>query len=119
MGLHRFPQAAQLPYFKIESFAYPAAFTHGTLGAGTQNGRWLFWPQYSLSKAWELRETYKFSVRVDGNGIPTMFMSAAPDSTVNITNPATFGKFGLNTGSNFSTMNSVNGQVIISGRFEF
>ena len=67
MGEHRFPQSAQNPLYKINSFVYPAAFTPGSLGSGTQRGLWLLWPQWSLSKGWSLKERYRFSVRVDGN----------------------------------------------------
>ena len=118
IGEHRFPQSAQSPLYNLNSFAYPAQFTYGSLGAGTQRGLWLIWPQYSLSKSWAV-ERYRFSVRADANSIPARLQSTTPDVAVNLTNPATFGKFGSQTGSSYSTMGSANGQIIISGRFEF
>jgi hypothetical protein len=42
-----------------------------------------------------------------------------PDTTVNLSSAATFGKFGPQTSSSYSTMGAYNGQIIISGRFEF
>jgi hypothetical protein len=118
MGEHRFPQNAQNPLYNISAFAYPAAYTYGSLGAGTQRGLWLIWPQWSLSKYWTL-ERYKFSVRVDGNNIPVRLSSQTPNTAVNFSSPETFGKFALQTSSSYSTMGQSNGQIIISGRFEF
>jgi len=118
IGEHRFPQNAQNPLYNISAFAYPAAYTYGSLGTGTQRGLWLIWPQWSLSKYWML-ERYKFSVRVDGNNIPVRLSATSPNTTVNLTSPETFGKFALQTSSSYSTMGQSNGQIIISGRFEF
>ena len=95
--------------YNISSFAYPAQFTYGSLGSGTQRGLWLIWPQWSLSKYWTL-ERYKFSVRVDGNNIPVRLSSQTPNTTVNLSSPETFGKFGLQTSSSYSTMGQSNGQ---------
>jgi hypothetical protein len=118
IGPNRFPQSAQNPLFNISAFAYPAQFTNGTLGAGTMRGRWLIWPQYSLSKSWAT-ERHRFILRADANSIPARLVATTPDVAVNLTNPATFGRFGLQGGSSYSTMGSSNGQIIISGRFEF
>ncbi len=118
MGEHRFPQNAQNSFYNLSAFAYPAAFTQGSLGAGTQTGRWTSASQWSISKSWGT-ERYKFTLRLDGNNIPVRFMGVTPDTTVNITSPQTFGKFGLQSGLSYSTMNQSNGQLIIGGRFEF
>ena len=90
----------------------------GTLGAGTNRGLWLYWPQYSLAKGWAF-ERYRFTLRVDANSLPTTLMATTPDLNVNLTNPATFAKFAPQTGSSYSTMGALNGQIIICGRFEF
>jgi hypothetical protein len=119
MGEHRFPVSAQNPMFNIKAFAYPAAFTHGSLGAGTVQGLWTFPNQWSISKFWMAAERYKFVIRLDGNNIPVRFVGSSGDSTVNLTSPETFGKFGIQSGMSFSTMGQSNGQLIISGRFEF
>jgi hypothetical protein len=118
IGNNRFPQSAQNPLYNISAFAYPAQYTYGSLGAGTQSGLWLIWPQYSLSKTWTT-ERYRFIVRADGNSLPTRLSATTPDTAVNLTNPATFAKFGLQAGSSYSTMGAYNGQIILSGRFEF
>jgi hypothetical protein len=119
IGPNRFPQSAQNPLYNISAFAYPAQFTAGTLGAGTVKGLWLIWPQYSLSKSWAKGDRCRFTLRADANSIPGRLVAQTPDVAVNLTNPATFGKFALQGGSSYSTMGSSNGQIIISGRFEF
>jgi hypothetical protein len=116
---NRFPQSAQTPLYSIGAFAYPAQFTNGTLGGGTQRGLWLIWPQYSMSKSWARGDRTKFTLRADANSIPTRLVAQTPDLNVNLTNPATFAKFALQAGSSYSTMGSSNGQIIISGRVEF
>jgi hypothetical protein len=118
MGEHRFPQSAQKPYYNISAFAYPAAFTPGSLGASTQTGRWTVARQWSISKSWGV-ERYRFTLRLDGNDIPVAFVDTTPNTAVNLSSPESFGKFALQTGMSFSTMNQANGQLILSGRFEF
>jgi hypothetical protein len=118
MGPNRFPQSAQNPFYNIGAFAYPAQFTYGSLGAGTARGLWLLWPQYSLSKGWAI-ERFRFTLRVDANTLPTRMNLTIPDTTVNLSSSATFGKFGPQTSSSYSAMGAFNGQIIISGRFEF
>ncbi len=118
MGDHRFPQSAQNPYYNINAFAYPAQFTPGSLGAGVFRGRFSMSNQWSISKRWAF-ERYKFTIRLDANNIPVRNTSITPDTAVNLSSPATFGKFGLSSGASYSTMDQANGQLIISGRFEF
>jgi hypothetical protein len=119
IGSNRFPQNAQNPLYNVNAFTYPAAFTNGTLGAGTTTGLWLIWPQWSLSKSWAAKERYKFTFRIDANNIPVRFMGQTPNTTVNLSSPESFGKFPLQTSSSYSTMGGLNGQIIIGGRFEF
>src|SRR5262249_23715780 len=45
IGANRFPTSAQNPYLNFNSFAYPAAFTPGTLGRNTFEGPGLTWTQ--------------------------------------------------------------------------
>ncbi len=118
MGEHRFPQSAQNPLYDIRAFAYPAQFTHGSLGAGTQQGLWNIFPEWSISKSWAV-ERYRFSLRVDGNNIPVRLMSQTPDTAVNLSSPESFGKFALQTGSSYNAVGGLNGLVVVGGRFEF
>ncbi|MFN7921340.1 MAG: TonB-dependent receptor [Bryobacteraceae bacterium] len=41
----RFPTAAQTPYFKLDAFSYPAAYTIGSLGARVVQAPGLYWMQ--------------------------------------------------------------------------
>jgi len=118
IGPNRFPQSAQNPLYNIGAFAYPAQFASGSPGGGAARGLWLLWPQYSLSKGWAI-ERSRFTLRVDANTLPTRLMATTPDTTVNISSPVTFGKFGPQTSCSYSAMGAYNGQIIISGRFEF
>lgn len=115
---NRFPQSAQNPFFNMNAFAYPAQFTPGTLGAGTQTGRGPLWTQGSISKNWVI-ERYKFTIRLDGNNIPVRLPTFNPNTIVNFSSPETFGKFGLITGMSYAGPGQANGQLIVCGRFEF
>ncbi len=118
IGPNRFPQSAQNPLWNISAFAYPAAFTSGTLGNGTGRGLWLVWPQWSLEKFWQVKEHYKFSLRLDGQNIPVRLNLTNPDTTVNITSPQNFGKFAP-IGVNTSQLGTPNGHLTICFRLEF
>ena len=119
IGPNRFPLNAQNPLYNQNAFAYPAQFTVGSLGAGTSTAVWLIWPQWSLSKAYTVKERYKFQIRLDANNIPVRFMPTTLNSTVNFSSPESFAKYALQTSSSYSTMGGYNGQLIIGGRFEF
>ena len=48
----RFPTAAQTPYFNSSVFAYPAAYTIGTLGSRVVQAPPLYWMQFFITKSW-------------------------------------------------------------------
>jgi hypothetical protein len=121
IGANRFPTNAQNPLFNQSAFGYPAAYTHGTLGAGTAYGLWLVWPQWTLSKNWMIRERVKFTVRLDGNNIPVRVVFTSPSTTVNFATAAsqsTFGKFAP-PAVNFSSQGTDNGNLILGLRLSF
>lgn len=121
MGANRFPTNAQNPIFNIDAFAYPAAYRPGTLGAGTHYGLWQFWPQWTLSKTWAIRERARFSVRLDGNNIPVRQQFTNPNTTVNFATAASqrlFGRFEPG-GTNFSTLGTSNGNLVLGARLQF
>ena len=99
IGPNRFPTAAQNRFFNLNAFAYPAAFTPGTLGRNTLTGTGINWAQASLSKTFPIRERLKFEVRWDLNNPFKTQAFSDPDSTFNSTNPATFGRFTGTRGS--------------------
>lgn len=94
IGPNRFPTSAQNPYLNFSAFAYPAAFTAGTLGKNIYESPGMNWTQLSVNKSWSIRERVHISVRVDMNNLPfKQPQFAQPDSVYNINSPGTFGRF--------------------------
>jgi len=87
IGPQRFPTSLQNPYLKFDAFAYPAAFTVGTLGRNTFEAPGMTWLQFSLSKVWQIRERTRFQLRVDMNNFPFKQPNfLQPNSTYNVNN---------------------------------
>jgi hypothetical protein len=119
LGPNRFPTQAQNPYLKYEAFAYPAAFSVGSLGRNTFEGPGLLWTQLSLAKWWKIRERARFELRLDGNNFPFMQPNFGnPNSTYNVNSANTFGRGPGGRGS-FSDVGTANGHMLIVGRFQF
>jgi len=121
IGSNRFPQSGQNPLFNQDAFAYPASFTTGTLGASTQPGLWVIWPQWTLTKFRIVKERIRFQLRLDANNLPVRPVFTSPNTTVNLTLPtsqSTFGKFAP-IGTSFSTLGTNNGHFIFGTRLEF
>ena len=120
LGPNRFPMTAQNSVFDMAAFAYPAAYTQGNLGVGTQIGNWMYWPQFSLSKHWSYKERARFTARIDANGLPTRAVTTGFNSTTfDKTNPGGFGRFTLNPSANFSTIGTPNGSLVLALRTEW
>jgi len=88
----RFNNNLKNPMWNINAFAYPAAYTIGTVGRNTIDGPPMNWSQASVAKNIRFLEHYNMDVRFD---IQNVFKSpnfSKPNSTVNLTNPGTFGK---------------------------
>jgi hypothetical protein len=119
LGPDRFPTQAQNPYLKFGSFAYPAAFTPGTLGRNTFEGPGLLWTQLSLAKWWEIKERVRFQIRVDGNNFPFSQPNFSnPSSAYNANNAAAFGR-GFGTRGSFSDVGTANGHMLVVARLQF
>lgn len=120
IGPNRFPTSAQNPYLKFDSFAYPSAFTPGNLGRNTFEGPGLNWTQLSIAKWWQLKERFRFQLRLDGNNFfPKKQPNYAnPAATFNVNNPAAFGR-GPGTRGSFSDVGTSNSHVLLVGRFQF
>ncbi len=88
----RFDNTLKNPMWNIQGFAYPAAFTAGTVGRNTIQGPGLNWTQASISKNIKFREKYNLDLRFDAQNIFKSPNFANPNSAVNLTNPAAFGK---------------------------
>ena len=91
----RFPTAAQTPYFKMSSFAYPEAYTIGSLGARVLQAPALLWMQCFVTKSWRpVGERFLLSFRLDGHNLPHKRPNlAAPNTTYNLNNPGAWGRF--------------------------
>jgi hypothetical protein len=120
IGPNRFPQSAQNPLYNINAFAYPAAYTAGTLGIGTQQAQGLFWPEYSLSKSWSIRERARFTLRLDAHNIPLFPWFNNPNTVVNLSSPQSFGRFSTNvSGTSSSSIGAPNGSFVVGGRLQW
>ena len=103
VGPNLWPQSNQNPWFNINAFSYPAAYTGGNAGVGIGRAGGVWWPQYSILKTWTYREKYKISLRADAhNLLPKTRAFLSPNTTVNITSPQSFGRFAPVTGYSFS-----------------
>jgi hypothetical protein len=119
IGPNRFPTSAQNPYLNFASFAYPAAFTPGTLGRNTFEGPGLNWSQLSLSKWWRVRERARFQLRFDGYNFPFKQPNFAnPSSVYNLNSPGSFARMTGVQGS-FSALGSGRPNFYAIVRFEF
>jgi hypothetical protein len=116
---NRFPLAAQNSYYNLNAFAYPAAFTAGTMGRNIVESPGLQWTQLSLSKTIAVKERYKFTVRWDCNNPTKQPQLADAGSVYNLQSLAAFGRFaGIGRGS-FSDIGTARMHHVIVGRFEF
>ncbi len=88
----RFNNNLKNPMWDVNAFAYPAAFTPGTLGRNTIDGPGLIWSQGSLAKNIKVRERYNLDLRFDINNVFKRPNFGNPSSTVNLLSPGAFGK---------------------------
>jgi hypothetical protein len=119
MGPHRFPTSAQNPYLRFESFAYPAAFTPGTLGRNVFESPGLNWMQSVITKEFAVREQLRFSMRAELCNLPFKQPNLArPNSTYNANSPLTFGRFSGDRGGLVNVGGS-QPNIVIGFRVEF
>lgn len=119
IGPNRFPTQAQVPYLNSGAFAYPAAFTAGTMGRNVIEAPGLTWPQFSLSKQWSFYERVRFILRWDMNNPFKSPNYGAPDLTYNVQNLANFGRIGTATRGGFSDIGTAQPNHLIVFRLEF
>ncbi|MCX6612713.1 MAG: TonB-dependent receptor, partial [Acidobacteria bacterium] len=119
IGANRFPLTAQNSYLNVNAFAYPAAFTAGTLGRNVLESPGLNWTQLSISKTFLVRERMRFSIRWDCNNPTKQPQLADPGSSYNLQSIGAFGRFnGIGRGS-FSDIGTARMHHVVVGRFEF
>jgi hypothetical protein len=116
---NRFPTAAQNPYFNMNVFTYPAAYTIGSLGASVLEAPAILWNQCFATKSWVVKERLKLSLRLDGHNLPWKRPNLSqPNTTYNSTSPAAWGRF-TGTVGDFSKFGSAQANVQMSIRAEF
>ena len=115
----RFPTAAQTPYFNMSAFAYPEAYTIGSLGSRVVEAPALYWMQFFITKSWIAAEKYRFSFRLDGHNLPYKYPQlGAPNTQYNLTNTNAWARFTGVVGD-FSNFGTAQANVQISIRAEF
>jgi hypothetical protein len=119
IGPNRFPTQAQVPYLNAAAFAYPPAFTAGTMGRNVIEAPGLTWPQFSLSKQWSFFERAHFILRWDMNNPLKSPNYAGPDSTYNLQNLANFGRIGTGTRGGFSDVGTAQPNHLLVFRLEW
>jgi hypothetical protein len=112
MGPNRNPQSLQDPYLRASAFAYPAAFTPGTLGRNTFRAPFVYWPQGSLGKQWHIYERLTFELRWEIDNAFKGAQLSAPGSTYNLGALGSFGTFNGVLGS-FASAGSRTVNIIV------
>jgi hypothetical protein len=116
---NRFPTAAQNPIFKMSAFAYPAAYTTGSLGANVLQAPAILWNQCYATKSWTIKERGKVSLRLDGHNLPWKRPNlAAPNTSYNLNSPNAWARF-TGTVGDFSNYGSAQANVQGSIRVEW
>jgi hypothetical protein len=119
MGPDRFPTSAQKPYLDFGAFAYPQAFTVGTLGRNTYEAPGMVWMQFSLFKSFTIKERFKFTMRADGNNFPYKhWQLTAPSAVYNTSSPLTFGRFSSERGT-YAGIGNSRPHVVLGARIDF
>lgn len=119
IGPHRFPVQAQVPYLNAQAFAYPAAFTPGTMGRNIIEAPGLTWPQFSLSKEWRIYESLRFILRWDSNNPFKSPNFGNPNSAYNLQNLGNFGRVGTSTRGGFSDIGTGSPNHLLVFRLEW
>ena len=89
----RFDNNLKNPCWIMSAFAYPAAYTIGTVGRNTIHGcNGMKWSRASLSKTVRVKERVNLEVRFDVQDVFKNTYFTNPSSTVNFSAPGTFGK---------------------------
>jgi len=107
IGGDRFVQANQNSLIQSMSyFTYPDAYTMGNVGRNTFDRQRFIDCQFSASKEWHVKERATATFRFDFQNPFKWYNLSAPNTTVNFTNPATFGKVSTSTSDEGTTANA-------------
>jgi len=118
LGMMFLTRGATYPGLPPE-FAYPAAFTLGTIGRDTFTGPVNNWMQLGLSKTWAIRERFRFMLRVEGNNFPFKHPQlTTPNTTYNANSANLFGTF-TSLRNPFAEPGQSRPHVLLGGRIQF
>jgi hypothetical protein len=107
IGGDRFVQANQNGLIQSMSyFSYPDAYGLGNVGRNTFDRQRFIDCQFSASKEWRIKERATATFRFDFQNPFKWYNLSAPNTTVNFTNPATFGKVSTSTSDEGTTANA-------------
>jgi len=95
----------------MDFFRYPDAFTFGNVGRNTMDRQRFIDHEFSAQKEWRIKERYTIQFRYDFQNPFKWYNLGPPDTTVNFTNPQTFGTINPST-SNEGTTASGGGQPL-------
>ncbi len=119
IGGDRFVQANQNSLIQSMSyFSYPDAYTFGNVGRNTFDRQRFIDCQFSASKEWTFKERATATFRFDFQNPFKWYNLSAPNTTVNFTNPATFGKVSTSTSDEGTTANA-GGQPLMNITLSF
>ena len=91
-GPDRFTSNNRPAVIDQSAFAYPAAYTIGNAGRNILTGPRLAWAQISAQKNFSIREKVRGQLRWDMQNAYKTYNFSGPTTTVDLRNPATFGK---------------------------
>jgi hypothetical protein len=107
IGPARYNQATQNSLIEtMNVFMYPDAFTVGNVGRNTFDRQRFIDTQFSASKEWSIKERATATFRFDFQNPLKWYNLSAPNTVVNFTNPATFGKVSTSTSDEGTTANA-------------
>jgi len=107
IGGDRFVQANQNGLIQsMNYFSYPDAYGLGNVGRNTFDRQRFIDCQFSASKEWRIKERATATFRFDFQNPFKWYNLSAPNTTVNFTNPATFGKVSTSTSDEGTTANA-------------
>jgi hypothetical protein len=87
-------------------FSYPDQYGLGNVGRNTFDRQRFIDTQFSASKEWKIKERATATFRFDFQNPFKWYNLSAPNTTVNFTNPVTFGKVSTSTGDEGTTANA-------------
>lgn len=119
IGPNRFPTQAQASYLNAGAFAYPAAFTAGTMGRNVIEAPGLLGRSSRCRRNGECMSGRGSILRWDMNNPFKSPNYGQPDATYNLQNAANFGRVGTATRGGFSDVGTAQPNHLLVFRLEW